>query len=264
MVGVKYIASVSWGKDSAAMVLKLLEENMPLDEVIFYDTGMEFQCIYRVRDMILPMLEERNIKYVEIKPDNNFLFDMLVRPKVKRKTKEIAYGNEWCGKCRWQTFVKQKKCNQYTGTDNIVYVGIAYDEPKRLANLDSYKRAPLSDLKMTEKDCLEYCRKHGIYWNEDGVELYDILDRVSCWMCQNKNLKELKNMYLYLPKYWLMLKGLQSRIDEPFKGEGKSIFDLEKRFKREIEEESKNIEIIQSKHKLEKEQYKQLSIFDFY
>ena len=42
-------------------------------------------------------------------------------------------------------------------------------------------------------------------------------------------------MYLYLPKYWLMLRGLQSRIDIPFKGEGKSIFELEERFKREIE-----------------------------
>ena len=31
-----------------------------------------------------------------------------------------------------------------------------------------------------------------------------------------------------------MLKGLQSRIDTPFKGEGKSIFELEERFKNEL------------------------------
>lgn len=42
-------------------------------------------------------------------------------------------------------------------------------------------------------------------------------------------------MYQYLPRYWGYLKGLQSRIDTPFKGEGKSIFDLEERFKKEIE-----------------------------
>ena len=36
----KYIASVSFGKDSLAMLLILLEENKPLDEVVFYDTGL--------------------------------------------------------------------------------------------------------------------------------------------------------------------------------------------------------------------------------
>lgn len=61
------------------------------------------------------------------------------------------------------------------------------------------------------------------------------LDRVSCWCCRNKNIKELKNIYMYLPEYWQKLRGIQSRIDTPFKGEGKSIFDLEERFKKEIE-----------------------------
>lgn len=53
-----YIASVSWGKDSTAMLLRLLSENKPLDEVVFFDTGMEFQAIYDVRDFVVPMLAE--------------------------------------------------------------------------------------------------------------------------------------------------------------------------------------------------------------
>lgn len=44
---------------------------------------------------------------------------------------------------------------------------------------------------------------------------------------------------MFLPEYWQRLRGFQSRIDTPFKGEGKSIFDLEERFKKEIEEENK-------------------------
>lgn len=32
----KHIASVSFGKDSLAMLLKLIEENKPLDEVVFF------------------------------------------------------------------------------------------------------------------------------------------------------------------------------------------------------------------------------------
>ena len=55
----KYVASVSFGKDSLAMLLRLIEENKPLDEVVFYDTGMEFECIYKMRDKILPILKEK-------------------------------------------------------------------------------------------------------------------------------------------------------------------------------------------------------------
>ena len=52
----KYIASVSFGKDSLAMLLKIIDEKLPLDEVLFYDTGMEFKAIYSIRDKILPLL----------------------------------------------------------------------------------------------------------------------------------------------------------------------------------------------------------------
>lgn len=68
---------------------------------------------------------------------------------------------------------------------------------------------------------------------EGDIELYSILDRVSCWCCRNKNLKELRAIYTYLPKYWGYLKGLQSRIDRPFRRDGETIGDLEKRFKEE-------------------------------
>lgn len=221
------------------MVLMLIEKNYPLDEVVFYDTGMEFDCIYRIRDKIIPILENNKIKYTELKPDTPFWIDMLIRQKKKR-TGEIVYDDGYCGgACRWHTFKKQKACNKYTN-DAIVYVGIAADEPKRLQYLDDNKRAPLADWGMTEQDCLNYCYKHGIQWVQDGVDLYSILKRVSCWCCKNKNLKELKNMYLYLPRYWSMLKGLQDKIDEPMKGDGKSIFDLEKRFEKELKDNASN------------------------
>lgn len=41
-----YVASVSFGKDSLAMLLRLIEEDWPLDHVVFFDTGMEYQAIY--------------------------------------------------------------------------------------------------------------------------------------------------------------------------------------------------------------------------
>lgn len=64
----KYIASVSFGKDSLAMLLYILENKLPLDEVVFYDTGMEFQAIYDVRDKVLPILQDAGVTYTELHP----------------------------------------------------------------------------------------------------------------------------------------------------------------------------------------------------
>ena len=48
----KYYASVSFGKDSLAMLFMLIDKGYQLDEVVFYDTGMEFQAIYNTRDAV--------------------------------------------------------------------------------------------------------------------------------------------------------------------------------------------------------------------
>ena len=229
----KYVASVSWGKDSLAMLLRLLEENKPLDEVVYFNNGMDFQAIYNIRDKVLPLLEQRNIKYTELKPKCNFLYQMFEKPvKVGKKNEHKGYS--WCGgRCRWGTMEKIRAIEKHC-ENCYEYVGIALDEPQRLEKeRKGNKIFPLADWKMTEKDCLEYCRGGGYSWLEDNIDLYDILDRVSCWCCANKNLKELKNYYLYLPTYWNKLKQLQSKTDRPFKYNKYTIFDLEEKFKKE-------------------------------
>ena len=78
----------------------LIERGLPLDEVVFYDTGMEFQAIYDLRDAMLPIFQQHGIKYTTLYPDNPFLYDMLERPVKGRERR--GYG--WCGGlCRWGT-----------------------------------------------------------------------------------------------------------------------------------------------------------------
>lgn len=227
----KYIASVSFGKDSLAMLLRLIEEKKPLDEVIFYDTGMEFEAIYKIRDKVKKLLKENNIEYTELKPKNSFLYDMFER-EVKSKNGTTHKGYSWCGGvCRWGTSMKLQALDSYS-KDNYIYVGIASDEKRRIEKQKNPRKLmPLVEWNMTEIECLEYCHSHGYSWVENGIELYRILDRVSCWCCKNKNLKELNNYYKYLPKYWEKLKDLQAKTDRPFKN-NMTIFDLEERFKK--------------------------------
>lgn len=229
------IASVSFGKDSLSMLLLILERGLPLDEVVFYDTGMEFKAIYDTRDKVLPLLADHGVRYTELRPPRPFVFDMLDKP-VNSKKNGLHYGYSWCGGCaRWGTACKTHALDtnaKKAGKHVIQYIGIAADEPKRLERLASGKVAPLAKFGFTEADALAYCYERGFFWEENGVRLYDILDRVSCWCCANKNLKELRNIHDCLPEYWDRLKALQSRTDRPMKGPGKSVFDLEERFKR--------------------------------
>ena len=151
------------------------------------------------------------------------------------------YGYSWCGgRCRWGTTDKLTVIGRYA-QEAVEYVGIAADEVSRLEQeRKGSKVFPLAEWRMKEADCLSYCYARGFTWEEDAgagvVRLYDVLDRVSCWCCANKNLKELRNMKRLLPNYWKRLEKLQRRTARPMKGAGKSVFELGDRFDREEEQ----------------------------
>lgn len=107
----KYYASVSFGKDSLAMLFMLIDKGYQLDEVVFYDTGMEFQAIYNTRDAVLPILKKLGIKYTELHPEQPFLWTMFERPVKKRGTniihkKDIVGAGEHAGGERVKNFVR--------------------------------------------------------------------------------------------------------------------------------------------------------------
>ncbi len=205
----KYIASVSFGKDSLAMLLMLIEKKYKIDEVVFYDTGMEFKAIYDTRNKVKELLEKKGIKYTQLRPKEPFLYKMLEK-EVHKRNGTIQYGYGICGgRCRWGTTEKNITITKYLkeqyGQDYREYIGIASDETRRIEReRNEHKLMPLVEWKMTEEDCLEYCYNNGFCWEENGVRLYNILDRLSCWCCANKNKKELDNMRIYLPNYYLL------------------------------------------------------------
>ena len=217
-----HIASVSWGKDSLAMLLNLIERREPLDEVVFFDTGMEYQAIYDMRDKALPLLDRKGIRYTELHPKNPMWWSMFCRPVRKRGTDDVhKHGYGWCGgTCRWGTTEKQRALDRYAeAMGAVVYVGIAADETARLEKeVKPYKRHPLAEWSMAEADCLAYCHERGFAWMEGDISLYDVLDRVSCWCCRNKNLKELRAIHDYLPDYWERLVAMEQVLGPMKKG----------------------------------------------
>lgn len=163
----------------------------------------------------------------------------------KRELKSpTKHGYSWCGgTCRWGTTDKLTAIERYC-KGHCEYVGIAVDESLRLEKeRKGNKLFPLAEWDMTERDCLAYCYLQGYDWLEktdsiydvpEYIDLYEILDRVSCWCCRNKNLKELKAIYYYFTNsYWQQLKDIQARLPQPMKQSG-SVFELEERFAKEV------------------------------
>ena len=236
-----YIASCSCGKDSLALVYRLIKEQAPLNEIVFYDTGMEFDSIYYNWERLREYAEAKGVKCTVLLPQCSFLYMMFEQPHTSRKDGITRCGYSWCGGvCRWGTHEKLIALDKYCEQLNAYcYVGIAADELRRLEKeRKAYKLFPLIDWNMTEADCLSYCRKRGIGWiekctsrieQEFFIDLYNYLDRVSCWCCGNKNHWELYNMWRYLPHYWDKLCDLQRRNERPFK-KPYSVFDMQARF----------------------------------
>lgn len=224
----KHIVSFSGGKDSTAMLLRMLEENMQVDEIIYCDTYKEFPQMYKHIEKIKKYIKEKyNKEITTLKAEKDFDYYMFEHERTRGKNKgKRGYG--WSTMlCRWCTSnLKTNVINKYLKAQNeeyTEYIGIACDEPKRIKD----KCYPLIDWGMTEKDCLHYCYERGFDW--EG--LYEHFDRVSCWCCPLKNLKELKTLYTHYPELWEELKEMDKKSYNQFRIDY-SVKELEAKFKK--------------------------------
>ena len=227
----KHIVSFSGGKDSTAMLLRMLQEKMPIDEIIYCDTGKDFPEMYKhIKQVDEYIYTNYAMSITTLKADKSFDYYMFDHVKTRGKNKcKKGYG--WVTmRARWCTTLLKNNVidnylKNYKDEGYIEYIGIAYDEPKRVKD----KRYPLVEWKMTEKDCLQYCYDRGFDWGG----LYEHFDRISCWCCPLKNQKELKILYMHYPKLWIELKEMDKKSYKQFKA-NYSVEDLEKKFKEEI------------------------------
>ena len=226
----QYIVSFSGGKDSTALLLRMLEEDMQIDEIIFCDTGVEFPEMY---DHIADVDKMVGRKITVLKSQYSFEYLMFEYEKTKGKNKGKK-GYSWPDfRIRWCTdFFKRRvwlqHMKRYKGIEVTEYHGIALDEANK--NNDGRNiKYPLIEWKMTEKDCLEYCYAHGSTWSG----LYKKFDRVSCYLCPLQRLSELKIIYKDYPELWQKMKKIDSRSIKQFGRKFRSdysIQELEEKF----------------------------------
>jgi 3'-phosphoadenosine 5'-phosphosulfate sulfotransferase (PAPS reductase)/FAD synthetase len=87
---IKNVISLSGGKDSTAMLLMMLEKNMPVDLILFCDTGKEFPAMLRHIDKLEKYVEYPIIRLKAEKEYDYYLYQH--KAKSKKHSNDIGYG----------------------------------------------------------------------------------------------------------------------------------------------------------------------------
>jgi 3'-phosphoadenosine 5'-phosphosulfate sulfotransferase (PAPS reductase)/FAD synthetase len=226
----KHIVSFSGGKDSTCMLLMMLEKGMPIDDIIFCDTGMEFPAMY---DHIAQVEKFTGRKITRLQNPKGFMYYFKEHQKSKGKyMDQLGFGwpnmkIRWCTARLKQDVFKRYLKDSLKGRDHIEYHGIAYDEPKRIEkNQGRNIQYPLFEWGIVEAEALKYCYDRGFTWNG----LYKQFRRVSCWCCPLKGLDELYALYTHYPELWAELLEMDKKSWRSFRADY-SLKQLEKRFK---------------------------------
>lgn len=212
----KYIVSLSGGKDSTAMLLRLFEEKRPVDMILFCDTDLEFPQMYDHIDKLERYIGKPITRLKAKYPFELYFYEY--HPKRKNPILEQYNGMSWPGPHnRWCTgIMKTRIVDAYLKEfreeyDLVEYVGIAFDESERMHD----KEYPLVEWKMTEKDCLAYCYERGFDWGG----LYEIFNRVSCWCCPLQPLEELRKLRRNFPELWKRLEYMDEHTWRQFRAD---------------------------------------------
>lgn len=192
-----YIASCSFGKDSLATILLALKHNEPLDRVVFAEVMYDHQRgisgeipehIEWIYGTAIPRLKSMgvHVDVVRDKDDYRHFFCSAVGGKFAG----LLYGFPIGGKCVINRNCKLRPIHQYykqIGGKITQYVGIAADEPKRLARLKSNQVSLMAKYGITETMAMEMCREAGLL-----SPIYDTGTRGGCWFCPNARINSLR------------------------------------------------------------------------
>ena len=184
----------------------MVEFKTKLDEYIKKEFGIEVEHLCK-RDKNGEKITYEKIFYKERKSSKNGNNKIYGWPFQK---------GPWCN-----DRLKVGILNQIKG---IHYIGIAADEPERLARLCDDK-SPIAELGWTEKDCWKICEEHDML-----SPIYKTSTRGGCWFCHNQSVEQLRQLRKTYPDLWALMLKWDEDSPVTFKADGRSLYDYDKRF----------------------------------
>lgn len=140
----KHILSCSFGKDSIATALLALQHGEPLDELVYCEVMFSEEISGElpehnrfIHETAIPYFEQRDIPTRVLRSEKTYL-SCFYHVVTRGKTKGVLSGFPLSGRCTIQRDCKLPPIKAYQKAlppDTVQYIGIAADEPKRLARL---------------------------------------------------------------------------------------------------------------------------------
>ena len=233
----RYIASISYGKDSLAQLEVIHQNGLPLTDIVTADIMATPDLpaylpeVTEFRDRMDREIEARyGIPVTHIRADESFV-EVFHRERTARSKYEGIYGwpkvigGRWCMK--YLKFVPIQ--NYFKGLDCVTWIGIAADETARHAQLNERKRSALVEYGVTEAHAMEICKSLG--WVSPT---YLHSGRDGCWFCPCQGVDQLRRLYNDFPKLWQMMEDWDKDSDNRFQNQH-TLSDYTRRFQMEKE-----------------------------
>lgn len=162
----EHILSLSYGKNSLACLWAIEQLGWPLDRIVHaevWDTDAipaDLPPMVEFKAKADRIIKERwgiEVEHVDAGESYEHHF-YRVRGKKAPTNVGIMYGwptrtTNWCNSDLKMWALRRARKER----GNIIYIGIAADEPNRFHVLSDTKRSPLVELGWTESDCRQWC-----------------------------------------------------------------------------------------------------------
>ena len=228
----------SGGKDSSASIVVCHEHGISLDGVVMAEvmfdhkrdiSGEHPKHIEWVYNTAIPVIEMQfGYKVIVVKDTSDYMQEFY---RVVRNSKKPERNGKYCGffiggMCVGNDRLKMRPLKKFfkeVGECEQI-LGIAVDEPIRLARLSANKRSVLSEYGIFEADTYELCSRYNLL-----SPYYSDNTRCGCWFCPNQRVKDFAVLKKNYPVLWDELKTMSkcdNLVSQGFKY-GKTFSEVE-------------------------------------
>ena len=226
------VLSFSGGKDSMMTAVLMKRLGIPIDIVLFADTGLEFPEMYEYLDVA-----ERFIgtKITTVRSEITFE-DLFYQIRIAGKHIGEIHGWPMTRGCWWNDYAKLQPLMKHKRKlgDFTEYIGISTEEQDRYDRLIKpfpNRHSPLYEAGITGDMAKKELRRMDLL-----NPLYDRFHRLGCYLCPQQRISELRKVRQYYPHLWAHMLELDTDSPVHFKPDGRTVHDLDFRFAMEAGE----------------------------
>lgn len=236
-----YILSLSYGKDSLACLGAIEKLGLPLTRIVHAEVWAtdtipaDLPPMVEFKKKADAIIKERwgiEVEHVwatsvdGVKKDKVTYEDVFYHELTRGKHLGAIKGfpmtlGQWCQKLKLNAI--QNICSD----DDFQYLGIAADEPLRIAKHKDRKNIvmPLVIAGWHEQFCRNWCEENDLL-----SPIYTESTRGGCWFCHNQSIGQLRLLRKNYPEYWALLLKWDADSPVTFRSDSHTVHDIEERF----------------------------------